>query len=110
LNAGLPASSLKNLFEGIALGSFNSVPGITPAIAVAVGTAVKTAYSHAFKVVFLISIAFGVCFIAAALMSPNVEDYLTGEVARRLVKGQPFMEKDEESPPPEATAQEVEKS
>jgi hypothetical protein len=100
LGAGLPESSLQELFARIAIGNFSSVPSITPAIEVAVGTAVKMAYSDAFKVLFLVSISFGVCFIIAALISPNVEGYLTGDVARKLVKGQAVTEKDEESRQP----------
>jgi hypothetical protein len=101
LGAGLPESSLEDLFAGLAIGNFSAVPSITPAVEVAVGTAVKVAYSAAFKVLFLISITFGVCFIIAALISPNVERYLTGDVARKLVKGPVVAEKDEESQKPE---------
>lgn len=82
--------------------------GITPAIEIAVGTAVKSAYSDSFKVVFLVSIAFGACFVVAALMTPNVETRLTGEVARKLVKGQLLpVKKDEESRLPEVTTEVV---
>ena len=102
LDAGLPQSSLEKLFEGMQIGDYSSVDGINPTIEAAVRAAVKTSYSLAFKVVFLVSITFGSLFIIASLICPNVEEYLTGEVARKLVKGQP-PESDEESPRPETT-------
>lgn len=83
-DAGLPALSLAKLFDGITSGSFDSVPGITPEIENAVGHAVKHAYAMSFRTVFLCTLPFGVIIIVAALMSPNVEDYLTGDVARKL--------------------------
>jgi len=82
--AGLPASSLKDLFAGITAGSFAKVPGITPTIEEAVGHAVKHAYSMSFRTVFLCTLPFGAIILVAAVISPNVEDYLTDDVARRL--------------------------
>jgi hypothetical protein len=82
--AGLPASSLTDLFAGITSGSFDAVAGITPEIQVAVGHAVKHAYSMSFRTVFLCTLPFGAIILVAAIISPNVEDYLTDDVARRL--------------------------
>ncbi|KAH8651859.1 fungal trichothecene efflux pump [Tricladium varicosporioides] len=82
--AGLPASSMTQLFAGITAGSFAKVPGITPAIEEAVGHAVKQAYSMSFRTVFLCTLPFGAIILVAAVMSPNVEDYLTEDVARKL--------------------------
>lgn len=82
--AGLPASSLPALFDGITAGNLTTVPGITPSIMADVGIAVKRAYSMSFRTVFLCTLPFGVILLAAALMAPNVEDYLTDEVARKL--------------------------
>jgi hypothetical protein len=82
--AGLPASSLTDLFAGITAGSFAKVPGITPTIEEAVGHAVKHAYSMSFRTVFLCTLPFGAIILVAAVISPNVEDYLTDDVARRL--------------------------
>ena len=82
--AGLPSSSLAALFAGITAGSYDKVPGITPAIEEVVGQAVKRAYGMAFRTVFLCTLPFGAIILVAALVSPNVEDYLTDEVARRL--------------------------
>lgn len=83
-NAGLPATSLPDLFAGITSGSFEKVKGITPAIEEAVGHAVKHAYSMSFRTVFLCTLPFGAIILVAALISPNIEDYLTDDVARRL--------------------------
>jgi hypothetical protein len=82
--AGLPASSIAALFAGITSGDFSAVPGITPAIAEIVGHAVKSAYALSFRTVFLATLPFGVILLIAAIISPNVEDYLTDDVARRL--------------------------
>lgn len=86
LAAGLPESSLPALFAGIPLGSFTDVPGISPEIIAATGAAVKEAYAMTFKVVYLCTLPFGALLIIAALLSPNVEQYLTDEVARKMHK------------------------
>jgi hypothetical protein len=83
-NAGLPSTSLTQLFAGITAGSFDKVPGITPEIIAAVGHAVKKAYSMSFRSVFLCTLPFGAIVLVAAVISPNVEDYLTSDVARKL--------------------------
>jgi hypothetical protein len=82
--AGLPSSSLTDLFAGITAGSFSNVEGITPAIEEAVSHAVKHAYAKSFRTVFLCTLPFGAIILVAAIISPNVEDYLTDDVARRL--------------------------
>ena len=84
LAAGLPASSLPALFTGITAGDFTSVPSISPEIIAATGAAVKEAYAKSFRTVYLCTIPFGVLLIIAALLSPNVEKYLTDEVARKM--------------------------
>lgn len=63
------------------------VEGITPEIIDATGVAVKHAYSLAFRTVFLCTLPFGVLLLIAAVLSPNVEEYLTDEVARKLHNG-----------------------
>ncbi|KAH0542656.1 hypothetical protein FGG08_002979 [Glutinoglossum americanum] len=86
-SAGLPVSSLPALFSGISTGSFASVPGINNEILAAITGPIKTAYAKSFSTVFLATISFSGLLVLAALLSPNVEDYLTGEVARKLVHG-----------------------
>jgi nitrate/nitrite transporter NarK len=87
LEAGLPESSLTALFSGITIGNFSAVPEITPDIIAVVGDAVKHAYSLSFRTVYLCTLPFGAMLIVAALLSPNVEKYLTNEVARKLHNG-----------------------
>ncbi|KAF2644408.1 fungal trichothecene efflux pump [Massarina eburnea CBS 473.64] len=98
LNAGLPESSLTALFAGITAGDFSTVPEITPEMIVIIGDAVKHAYSLAFRTVFLCTLPFGVLLLIAAVMSPNVEQYLTDEVARKLhgngEKSEPAVQKE----------------
>ncbi|KAH7355670.1 fungal trichothecene efflux pump [Pyrenochaeta sp. MPI-SDFR-AT-0127] len=84
LAAGLPSSSLPALFAGITAGNFTAVPGISPEIIAATGGAVKEAYALSFRTVYLCTLPFGVLLIIAALFSPNVEQYLTDEVARKM--------------------------
>lgn len=84
LNAGLPAKSLPALFEGIALGSFSDVPGITTDIEVAVGGAVVHAYTDAFHMVFYATIPFSCLLVLAAFFVPDMNKYLHFNVAKKL--------------------------
>jgi hypothetical protein len=84
LAAGLPESSLESLLSSIAKGDFAAVPGISPQIIAATGAAVKDAYAVSFRTVYLCTLPFGAMLIVAALLSPNVEQYLTDEVARKM--------------------------
>jgi hypothetical protein len=84
VEAGLPESSLADLFSGITLGDFEGVEGMTPQIMAVVGEQVKHAYSLAYRTVYLCTLPFGVLLLIAAVLSPNVESYLTDEVARKL--------------------------
>lgn len=86
--AGLPESSLTALFAGITAGDFSKVPGINPEIIAAVGGAVRQSYVSSFKIVFLATIPFGVLLIVFGSLVPNMEKYLTGNVARRLQKNE----------------------
>jgi Fungal trichothecene efflux pump (TRI12) len=83
--AGLPPSSLPDLYAGIYAGSLAKVPGISNETLAAIAEPLKTAYAKSVSVVFLATIAFGCLLVTAALLTPNVEGYLTGEVARKLV-------------------------
>lgn len=84
LAAGLPESSLPSLFASITKGDFTGVPGISPAIIAVTGSAVKDAYAVSFRTVYLCTLPFGALLIVAAIFSPNVEQYLTDEVARKM--------------------------
>jgi MFS family permease len=87
LGAGLPKADLPALFEAIAAGTpdaLEKVKDITPKILAAVGTATQNAYSASFKTVYLTSIAFGGCAIIAAVFTRNIDDKMTGFVARKI--------------------------
>lgn len=83
-NAGLPASSLPALFAGITAGNFTAVPGITPDIIAATSAAVTHVYLSSFRVVFYATIPFGCLLIFFACLTPNLEKYLSQNVAKRL--------------------------
>lgn len=85
--AGLPTSSLPSLFAGITTGNFTAVPGFSPQIGTVVGAAVTRAYIESFKIVFFATIPFGVLLVTAAFFVPNMDKYLSGNVARRLQNG-----------------------
>jgi len=82
--AGLPLESLPQLYAGISSGNYSDVSGYNTAVGEAVGHAVKQAYSMSFRTVFLCTIPFGAIILVAALISPNVEQYNTNDVARKL--------------------------
>lgn len=82
--AGLPASSLPQLFQGLTLGNFTAVPGITPEIIVAAGTAVRDAYVSSFHYVFYATIPFSILLIIACVFIPDMDKYLHNNVAKRL--------------------------
>lgn len=84
IQAGLPESSLPELFAGITAGNFSAVPGITPEIIEVVGQQVQRSYVSSFKIVFYATIPFGVLLIIFASLVPDMEKYLKGNVARRL--------------------------
>ena len=84
LGAGLPASSLPDLYAGITAGSFTKVPGITSEIIAAVGNAVTQSYISSFKVVFYVTIPFSALLILGACFVPNMEKFLGNNVAKRL--------------------------
>lgn len=83
-NAGLPESSIPSLVKGLASGNLTAVPGINQAITSASKASYKVAYSQSFKVVYLTSIAFGLLSVAAAILTPNLENRFNDEVARKL--------------------------
>lgn len=61
-NAGLPASSISDLFTALSAGTadaLEAVPGMTTEIATAVGAAVPEAYAAAYAYVYYAAIAVG---------------------------------------------------
>ncbi|KAI0154272.1 trichothecene efflux pump [Xylariaceae sp. FL1272] len=84
LNAGLPESSLQQLFSALTSGDFSSVPGIDSDIIASVTTAVKWAYADSFKLVFLVTIPFSIILIIASCFIPDLEKMLGDNVAKKL--------------------------
>jgi hypothetical protein len=84
IGARLPTSSVIGLLTSISARTYADVPSITPTIIEAVRHAVKRAYSMSFRTVFLATLPFGAILLVAAFLTPNVEDYLTDDVARKL--------------------------
>lgn len=82
--AGLSSSSLTALFAGITAGDFSTVPGMTTEIAAAVSSALVTAYTKSFHIVFYATIPFSCLVLIASCLVPDVEKFLTRNVAKRL--------------------------
>jgi hypothetical protein len=82
--AGLPAASLPGFFAGLTAGNFTGVEGATPEIIAIGATEVRRAYFEAFHYVFYATIPFGVLLTAAAFFIPDMEQFLTMNVGKRL--------------------------
>jgi len=94
LGAGLPASSLGALFEGVPLAAvhvptvvaFAKVEGITEDISAAVVKALLEAYKFSFKVTYAAIIPVAVVGVITAFYVRDASKYLTGHVAVHLEK------------------------
>ncbi|KAK8024611.1 trichothecene efflux pump [Apiospora rasikravindrae] len=84
IRAGLPETSLSALFAAIKVDDFSEVPGATREVVDVVEAVVRDSYVASFKVVFYATIPFGVLLVAFACLVPDMDKYLTGNVARRL--------------------------
>jgi hypothetical protein len=84
LNAGLPSSSLTDLFTNLSAGTLAKVPGITPNIIDAVVAADASAAAKSFQYVWYAVIAFGILALLASCLTINYGEYLTGDVARKM--------------------------
>ena len=84
MNAGLPQTSLPDLFTALTAGNLTTVPGITPSIELAVGAATATAAADAFQYVWYAVVAFAAVAVVAACLTVNYGEYLTDTVERKL--------------------------
>ncbi|KAH6714953.1 fungal trichothecene efflux pump [Leptodontidium sp. 2 PMI_412] len=84
LDAGLPSSSLPELFANLSTGTLSAVPGINPNIISAVVAANAEAASKSFQYVWYAVIAFGALAVVAACLTIDYGVYLTDEVARKM--------------------------
>ncbi|KAK0854847.1 hypothetical protein LTR91_017753 [Friedmanniomyces endolithicus] len=87
LGAGLPETSLKQLFAALSTGAFAKVPGITPEISAAVGAANASAGAKSFQHVWYAVVAFCCVAVVAACLTVNYGEYLTDTVERKLQIG-----------------------
>ncbi|OAG44502.1 hypothetical protein AYO21_01498 [Fonsecaea monophora] len=87
LQAGLPQSSLVQLFQAIQTQSAEalaSVPGITTEIQVAVARAAEDAYADAFAYVYYAALAVGGVAVLAALYMKDYDRYMTGHTPKQI--------------------------
>lgn len=84
VDAGLPSNSVPALLVAVPVGNFSSVPGATETVLGVVRAGVQDSYVASFRVVFLATIPFGVLLVAFACLVPNMDKYLSGNVAKRL--------------------------
>lgn len=85
--AGLPSSSLEDLFAAITAGTADSlaaVPGITTSIAAAVSQSLSNSYASAYAYVYYAAVAFGLCGLIAALCMKDYDNLLTSHVSRTI--------------------------
>jgi hypothetical protein len=82
--AGLPASELPALLQGLATGNFAGIADITPHIIEVATSGYQEAYIQTFRLIYLSSITWGCVAIGFSLLCPNMEHMLTDFVGRRL--------------------------
>jgi Fungal trichothecene efflux pump (TRI12) len=88
-DAGLPASSIPDLFAAVANGTaaaLEMVPGMSNGVLDALVLATKHAQAHAFKVVYLATLAFTGIGLIAAFFITDVNAYLTNYVNKTIHK------------------------
>jgi hypothetical protein len=84
LAAGLPSSSLTDLYTNLSAGTLAETPGINADIIEAVVSANANAAADAFQYVWYAVIAFAVLALGAACLTIDYGEYLTDEVARKM--------------------------
>ena len=84
LAAGLPSSSLTDLYTNLSAGTPAKTPEINAKIIAAVSAAVSKAASYVFQYVWYAVIAFAVMAVVAACLTIDHGEYLTDEIARKM--------------------------
>lgn len=72
------------LFDNSVAGNFTAMPDVTLDIGLVVNREIVRAYISSFRIVFFASVPFGVLLILAACFVPNMEGFLSGNIAKRL--------------------------
>ncbi|OQV06491.1 hypothetical protein CLAIMM_11048 [Cladophialophora immunda] len=90
LNAGLPKSSLTDLFTALGVGTtaaLEAVPGMTNEILAAVGSATATAYAAAYSYVYYAAVAIGVIGLFACVIIKDYDPLFTDHIPRQIYRG-----------------------
>ncbi|KAJ9608501.1 hypothetical protein H2200_007489 [Cladophialophora chaetospira] len=98
-NAGLPASSISDLFQAMANGTaaaLETVPGMNGDILGAYVVATKVAYGHAFRVVYLSTLGFFALGMIASFFVVDITELLTGFVNKTIHKPSVLQKKEGE--------------
>ena len=111
LEAGLPQSSLTDLFTAIAAGttaSLEAVPGMTTEIEAAVADALSDGYAAAYSYVYYAAVAVGIVGLIACISLKDYDSLFTGHVSRQIYKPSDDIKSVDEST--EAEKSDVEKA
>lgn len=86
-DSGLPESGYEQLLAAVSNGTaaaMAAVPGINAQVEAAVASATTQAWASSFRMVYLISIIFGGIAFIASFFTKSVDQYMTGQIARKL--------------------------
>ncbi|KKY26999.1 putative trichothecene efflux pump [Phaeomoniella chlamydospora] len=111
LEAGLPQSSLTDLFTAIAAGTtaaLEAVPGMTTEIEAAVADALSDGYAAAYSYVYYAAVAVGIVGLIACISLKDYDSLFTGHVSRQIYKPSDDIKSVDEST--EAEKSDVEKA
>lgn len=89
LQAGLPQSSLPELFAAVqaqSAAAIGAVPGMSPTIASALTDSLSDAYAVAFSYVYYAGAAVGATAIIASLFLKDYDQFLTTHTPRQIYK------------------------
>ncbi len=98
-NAGLPASSILDLFQAMANGTaaaLEAVPGMNDNILGAYALATKVAYTHAFRIVYLSTLGFFALGMIASFFVVDITELLTGFVNKTIHKPSVLQKREEQ--------------
>ena len=89
IKAGLPASSIPDLFAAITVGTpaaLAKVPGINPQVEAVLGAALSTAYAAAYAYVYYAAVAVGLVGFIACFCVRDYDQYFNNHVPRQIYK------------------------
>lgn len=89
IKAGLPASSITDLFAAITVGTpeaLAKVPGINPRIEAVLAAALSNAYAAAYAYVYYAAIAVGLVGLIACFCVRDYDQYFNNHVPRQIYK------------------------